>query len=53
MSYSGEILDQCGLIQIDCSQVAVVAVSGDGPNICGHLLLYAGCGHSRHNRSAY
>ena len=42
MSYSGEILNQCGLIEIDCSRVAVVAVSGDGPNICGHLLLHAG-----------
>lgn len=42
MSYSGEILNQCGLINIDCSQVAVVAVSGDGPNICGHLLIHTG-----------
>jgi hypothetical protein len=33
-------LDQCGLIEIDCSKIAVVAVSGDGPNICGYLLLY-------------
>ena len=40
MAYHGEVLDQCGLIEIDCSKIAVVAVSGDGPNICGHLLLY-------------
>jgi hypothetical protein len=42
MSYSGEIMDQCGVIEIDCSSVAVVAVSGDGPNICGHLLIHTG-----------
>lgn len=42
MAYSGDILDQCGLINIDCSAIAVVAVSGDGPNVCGHLLLYSG-----------
>ncbi len=42
MGYHGEILDQCGLINIDCSRIAVVAVSGDGPNVCGHLLLYSG-----------
>lgn len=42
MAYSGAILDQCGLINIDCSAIAVVAVSGDGPNVCGHLLLYSG-----------
>jgi hypothetical protein len=40
MAYHGEVLDQCGLIEIDCSKIAVVAVSGDGPNICGHLLLH-------------
>lgn len=39
MAYDGEILDQCGLLDIDCSRVAVVAVSGSGPNVCGHLLL--------------
>jgi len=40
MGYSGEILDACGVIVMDCSKVAVVAVSGDGPNVCGHLLLH-------------
>jgi hypothetical protein len=44
MAYHGEILDQCGLINIDCSTIAVVAVSGDGPNLCGHLLIYTGPG---------
>jgi hypothetical protein len=42
MAYEGEILDQCGLIKLDFSSTYVVAVSGDGPNVCGHLLLYAG-----------
>jgi hypothetical protein len=42
MAYEGEILDQCGLLNIDFSTTHVVAVSGDGPNVCGHLLLYAG-----------
>lgn len=42
MAYTGEILDTCGLIEIDCTQIAVVAVSGDGPNLCGHLLLHTG-----------
>lgn len=42
MAYTGEILDACGLIGIDCTQIAVVAVSGDGPNLCGHLLLHTG-----------
>lgn len=40
MGYTGEMLDQCGLIEIDCSKIAVVAASGDGPNVCGHLLLH-------------
>jgi hypothetical protein len=47
MPYEGEILSECGLIQIDFSTASVVAVSGAGPNICGHLLLYAG------NRGGY
>lgn len=42
MAYHGEVLDQCGLININCAHIAVVAVSGDGPNLCGHLLLYTG-----------
>lgn len=42
MSYSGEVLNACGVINIDFSNTSVVAVSGDGPNICGHLLLHVG-----------
>ena len=44
MAYDGEILDQCGLIEMDCTRVAVVAVSGSGPNLCGHLLIGTGAG---------
>ena len=42
MGYSGEVLNQCGVLNIDLSRVEVVAVSGDGPNVCGHLLLHGG-----------
>lgn len=42
MSYVGETLNQCGLLNLDFSVTAVVAVSGDGPNVCGHLLFYVG-----------
>ena|SRR5687768_11079089 len=42
MAYEGEILDACGLIDVDFSRTSIVAVSGDGPNVCGHLLIYAG-----------
>jgi hypothetical protein len=44
MAYEGEILNACGTIQIDLSDAYIVAVSGDGPNICGHLLLYSSKG---------
>jgi hypothetical protein len=40
MPYEGEELDSCGVVALDLTTVAVVAVSGTGPNICGHLLLY-------------
>lgn len=40
MAYEGEVLNACGVINADLSEVYVVAVSGDGPNFCGHLLLY-------------
>lgn len=39
MAYEGELLDSCGVINIDFSRVTIVAVSGSGPNVCGHLLL--------------
>ena len=44
MAYEGEILNACGIIQIDFSETWIVAVSGDGPNICGHLLIYSAKG---------
>lgn len=42
MSYSGEQMNACGAFDIDCSKITVVAVSGDGPNVCGHLLIRTG-----------
>lgn len=42
MAYEGEILDACGIVNIDFSTTSVVAVSGSGPNLCGHLILYVG-----------
>ncbi len=39
MAYDGEFLNACGTVEMDCSRVAVVAVSGAGPNVCGHLLI--------------
>lgn len=44
MTYEGEILNACGVINIDLSDAYIVAVSGDGPNVCGHLLLYSSKG---------
>jgi hypothetical protein len=41
MAYQGEFLDACGTINVDLGKIAVVAVSGSGPNVCGHLLLYS------------
>ncbi len=40
MAYDGEVLMACGIIQPDFTDTWVVAVSGDGPNVCGHLLIY-------------
>jgi hypothetical protein len=40
VAYEGEILLGCGLIQPDFTDTYVVAVTGDGPNVCGHLLVY-------------
>ena len=31
MAFHGEVLDACGIIDIDCASVTVVAVSGAGP----------------------
>lgn len=44
MAYEGDILAYKGQIKIDFSDTWIVAVSGDGPNFCGHLLIYAGGG---------
>jgi hypothetical protein len=44
MAYDGETMNACGAFDIDCSRVAVVAVSGSGPNVCGHLLLATNSG---------
>lgn len=41
MSYDGEVMNAGGALDIDLSRARVVAVSGDGPNVCGHMLLYA------------
>jgi hypothetical protein len=40
MAYEGEILVGCGFIHPDFTDTYVVAVTGDGPNVCGHLLIY-------------
>ena len=44
MSYHGEALNQCGGLDLDLSKASVVAVTGDGPNVCGHLLLFVNSG---------
>ncbi|MCC6852954.1 MAG: hypothetical protein IT502_11660 [Rubrivivax sp.] len=40
MPYEGEVLNACGVVNAGLANVNVVAVSGDGPNLCGHLLLF-------------
>ena len=42
MAYEGEWLNACGILKPDFSDSHVVAVSGSGPNVCGHLLFHAG-----------
>ncbi len=44
MAYEGDDLNACGVLNIDCSRIAVVAVTGSGPNVCGHLILGTGAG---------
>lgn len=44
MAYEGEILDSCGIVNVDFGKAEVVAVSGDGPNVCGHLLIFSPSG---------
>ena len=41
MAYEGEILNACGVVEVDLTKVAVVAVSGSGPNVCGHMILHS------------
>lgn len=41
MAYEGAELNACGVVMTDFRDVFVVAVSGDGPNVCGHLLIYS------------
>lgn len=41
MAYEGEILNACGVINIDFSDAYIVAVSGDDPKLCGHLLIHS------------
>ena len=50
MAYEGEILDRCGLLEMNFSQASAVVVSGAVWNPCGHLLLNVGgeCGHYCH-----
>jgi hypothetical protein len=49
MAYDGEILNACGAIDIDFADSYVVAVSGSGPNVCGHVLIFAqNCGYYFH-----
>lgn len=45
MAYEGEYLNACGTLKPDFSDSHVVAVSGSGPNVCGHLLFHAGLYH--------
>ena len=40
MAYEGTVLRACGLIPLDFSRTWIVAVSGAGPNVCGHLLVH-------------
>jgi hypothetical protein len=42
MPYEGDALNACGILNVDCSKIAVVAVTGSGPNVCGHLILGTG-----------
>jgi hypothetical protein len=41
MAYEGDLMDARGLFALDFRKIAVVAVSGSGPNVCGHVILYS------------
>ena len=40
MAYEGEQLNACGIVRVDFNEAFAVAVSGSGPNVCGHLLFF-------------
>ncbi len=42
MGYSGEIVRSCGVIDMDMNNAFAIVVSGDGPNVCGHMILNTG-----------
>lgn len=42
MGYSGDTLESCGVVGMDMTRAYAIAVSGDGPNVCGHMLLNTG-----------
>ena len=44
MAYDGEILDQCGVIEVTSPEAEAVIVSGQFPNKCGHVLFYTPSG---------
>ena len=44
MPYEGDVMTACGLVRFDFSSTYIVAVSGDGPNVCGHLLVHSSAG---------
>jgi len=42
--YEGDIMFQCPVKPYDFQHTRAVIVTGDGPNFCGHSLLYTGGG---------
>lgn len=39
MGYSGDIVETCGTVDTNLQSASVIVVSGDGPNVCGHMLV--------------
>jgi hypothetical protein len=48
MAYIGDVKIAGGGIPLDLSRVAVVEVTGDGVNVCGHALLFIHSGYYFH-----
>lgn len=48
MAYVGEVMLAGGTIPLDLSWVDIVEVTGDGPNVCGHVLLHIHSGYYFH-----